>query len=68
MRDSLKDRAKDVRHLIREQAPQDLPDFAISFGICCVDDSSSAEDWLERADEDLYEAKKQGGDATRMAP
>ena len=48
MRDSLKDRANDVRHLIREQAPQDLPDFAISFGICCVDDSSSAEDWLER--------------------
>ena len=46
MRDSLKDRANDVRHLIREQAPQDLPDFAISFGICCVDDSSSA-DWLE---------------------
>ena len=67
MRDSLKDRANDVRHSIREQAPQDLPDFAISFGICCVDDSSSAEDWLERADEDLYEAKKQG-DAARMAP
>ena len=46
----------------REQAPQDLPDFAISFGICCVDDSSSAEDWLERADEDLMR-QKQGGDA-----
>ena len=68
MRDSFKDRANDVRHLIWEQAPQDLPDFAISFGICCVDDSSSAEDWLERADEDLDEAKKQGGDAARMAP
>ena len=67
MRDSLKDRANDVRHLIREQAPQALPDFAIPFDICCVDDSSSAEDWLERADEDLYEAKKQGGDAARMA-
>ena len=34
--------ANDVRQLIREQAPQELPDFAISFGICCVDDSSSA--------------------------
>ena len=67
MRDSLKDRANDVRHLIRERAPQDLPDFAISFGICCVDDSSSADDWLERADEALYEAKKLGGDAARMA-
>ena len=59
--------ANDVRQLIREQAPQELPDFAISFGICCVDDSLSADDWLERADEALYEAKKQGGDAARMA-
>ena len=59
--------ANDVRQLIREQAPQELPDFATSFGICCVDDSSSADDWLERADEALYEAKKQGGDAARMA-
>ena len=59
--------ANDVRQLIREQAPQELPDFAISFGICCVDDSSSADDWLERADEALYEAKKQGGDIARMA-
>ena len=59
--------ANDVRQLIREQAPQELPDFAISFGICCVDDSSSADDWLERADEALYEAKKLGGDAARMA-
>ena len=59
--------ANDVRQLIREQVPQELPDFAISFGIRCVDDSSSADDWLERADEALYEAKKQGGDAARMA-
>ena len=59
--------ANDVRQLIREQAPQELPDFAISFGICCVDDSLSADDWLERADEALYEAKKLGGDAARMA-
>ena len=59
--------ANDVRQLIREQAPQELPDFAISFGICCVDDSSSADDWLERADEALYETKKLGGDAARMA-
>jgi len=59
--------ANDVRQLIREQVPQELPDFAISFGICCVDDSSSADDWLERADEALYEAKKLGGDAARMA-
>jgi len=59
--------ANDVRQLIREQAPQELPDFAISFGICCVDDSLSADDWLERADETLYEAKKRGGDAARMA-
>ena len=59
--------ANDVRQLIREQVPQELPDFAISFSICCVDDSSSDDDWLERADEALYEAKKQGGDAARMA-
>ena len=59
--------ANDVRQLIREHVPQELPDFAISFGICCVDDSSSADDWLERADEALYEAKKLGGDAARMA-
>ena len=59
--------ANDVRQLIREQAPQELPDFAISFGIYCVDDSLSADDWLERADEALYEAKKMGGDAARMA-
>jgi len=59
--------ANDVRQLIREQASQELPEFAISFGICCVDESSSGEDWLERADEALYEAKQKGGDAARMA-
>ena len=59
--------ANDMRQLIREQTPQELPDFSISFGICCVDDSSSADDWLERADEALYEAKNQGGDTARMA-
>jgi diguanylate cyclase (GGDEF)-like protein len=59
--------ANDVRQLFREQPPKGLPDFAISFGICCVDDSSSADDWLARADEALYEAKNQGGDTARMA-
>ena len=59
--------ANDVRQLIRDQAPEGLPEFAISFGICCVDDSASADDWLARADEALYEAKKNGGDAARMA-
>ena len=32
-----------------------------------VDESSSPDDWLERADEALYSVKEAGGDAARMA-
>ena len=59
--------SNDIRQLIREQLGTDTPSFAVSFGVCCVDDSASPEDWLERADEALYTAKSDGGDAARLA-
>ena len=59
--------SNDIRQLIREQLGTDTPSFAVSFGVCCVDDSASPEDWLGRADEALYTAKSDGGDAARLA-
>ncbi len=59
--------SNDIRQLIREQLGTDTPSFAVSFGVCCVDDSASPEDWLERADEALYIAKSSGGDIARLA-
>ena len=67
MGSSARKAVNDVRQLIRERVHEELPDFAISFGIYCVDDSSSADDCLERAAEALYEAKKQDDDAAKMA-
>jgi diguanylate cyclase (GGDEF)-like protein len=58
--------ANDLRQLLREHTAERLPEFSISFGVCCVDDSSSSDDWLGRADEALYAAKNSGGDAARM--
>ena len=59
--------ANEIRSLIRENKPSELPDFSISFGVCAVDDSSSPEDWLDSADEALYSAKSKGGDTARLA-
>lgn len=59
--------ANQLRELIREQTTKEVPSFSISCGVCSVDDSTSPEEWLERADEALYEAKRQGGDVARMA-
>lgn len=60
--------ANDIRQLLREQTSEALPHFSISFGVCCVDDSSSPDDWFDRADEALYEAKNSGGDTAMMTP
>ena len=59
--------ANEIRGLIRDKKPGELPDFSISFGVCAVDDSSSPEDWLDSADEALYTAKRKGGDTARLA-
>ena len=59
--------SNDLRQLIREQIADGTPKFSLSFGVCCVEDSSSANDWLERADEALYDAKSNGGDTARLA-
>ena len=59
--------ANEIRGLIRDKKPGELPDFSISFGVCAVDDSSSPEDWLDSADEALYTAKSKGGDTARLA-
>lgn len=59
--------ANEIRGLIRDSKPSELPDFSISFGVCDVDDSSSPEDWLDAADEALYVAKNKGGDTARLA-
>jgi diguanylate cyclase (GGDEF)-like protein len=59
--------SNDIRHLLREHLSDDKAHFSVSFGVCAVDESSSPDDWLERADEALYEAKKGGGDIARMA-
>ena len=59
--------ANEIRSLLRDKRPTELPDFSISFGVCAVDESSSPDDWLERADEALYSVKEAGGDAARMA-
>ena len=59
--------SNDLRQLIREQIADGTPNFLLSFGVCCVEDSSSANDWLERADEVLYDAKSNGGDTARLA-
>lgn len=60
--------ANDIRQLLREQTSEASPHFSISFGVCCVDDSSSPDDWFDRADEALYEAKNSGGDTAMMTP
>ena len=59
--------SNDIRRLLREHLSDDRPQFSVSFGVCCVDESTSPDDWLERADEALYEAKQGGGDVARMA-
>ncbi|EHQ58564.1 diguanylate cyclase (GGDEF) domain-containing protein [gamma proteobacterium HIMB55] len=59
--------ANEIRGLIRDKKPSELPDFSISFGVCAVDDSSSPEDWLDSADEALYAAKSKGGDTAQLA-
>jgi PleD family two-component response regulator len=59
--------SNDIRQLLREYLSDDKAHFSVSFGVCAVDESSSPDDWLERADEALYEAKKGGGDIARMA-
>ena len=59
--------ANEIRDLIKEGKPSELPDFSVSFGVSEVDDSSSPEDWLDLADEALYTAKECGGDTARMA-
>lgn len=59
--------ANEIRCLLRDTKPRDLPDFSISWGVCAVDEPSSSDDWLERADEALYVVKEAGGDAARMA-
>ena len=57
----------DIRQLVREHLLSGEPSFSVSFGVCCVSDSASSEDWLERADEALYDAKLSGGDTARLA-
>ncbi|NCG06935.1 MAG: diguanylate cyclase [Gammaproteobacteria bacterium] len=59
--------ANDIRQLLREHLLNGEPQFSVSFGVCCVDESTSPDDWFERADEALYEAKQGGGDVARMA-
>jgi diguanylate cyclase (GGDEF)-like protein len=59
--------SNEIRMLVKQEAPESLPDYAVSFGVCCVDDSASAEDWLEQADAALYGAKESGGDRAKMA-
>jgi len=59
--------SNDLRQLVRERVADGAPNFSLSFGVCCVEDSASANDWLERADEALYEAKSNGGDTARLA-
>ena len=59
--------ANEIRGLVKTNKPSELPDFSISFGVCAVDDSSSPDDWLDRADEALYTAKNKGGDIARIA-
>ena len=59
--------SNDIRRLLREHVSSDRPPFSVSFGVCCVDETASSDDWLARADEALYEAKRGGGDVARMA-
>ena len=59
--------SNDIRRLLREHVSSDRPPFSVSFGVCCVDETASQDDWLARADEALYEAKRGGGDVARMA-
>ena len=59
--------SNEIRMLVKQEAPESLPDYALSFGVCCVDDSASAEDWLAQADAALYGAKESGGDRAKMA-
>ena len=59
--------ANDIRQLLREHLLNGEPQFSVSFGVCCVDEATSPDDWFERADEALYEAKQGGGDVARMA-
>ena len=59
--------SNEIRMLVKQEAPESLPDYALSFGVCCVDDSASSEDWLEQADGAMYSAKESGGDRVKMA-
>jgi len=59
--------ANDIRQLTREHLLSGQPSFSVSFGVCCVNDGASSEDWIERADEALYDAKLSGGDTARLA-
>ena len=59
--------SNDIRQLLREHLLTGKLEFSVSFGVCCVDETTSPDDWLERTDEALYEAKKGGGDVARTA-
>lgn len=59
--------ANEIRGLIRDNKPSELPGFSISLGVCTVEESTSPDDWLDRADEALYTVKEIGGDAARLA-
>ena len=59
--------ANQIRGLIRDNKPSDLPNVSVSLGVCSVEESSSPDDWWNRADEALYIVKEIGGDAARLA-
>ena len=59
--------ANEIRSSIKANKHSELPDFSISFGVCAVEDSSSPDDWLDLADEALYNAKDKGGDTALIA-
>lgn len=59
--------AEQLRTLVEanELAPE--RDVTISLGVAQLDSGESAESWLERADEALYDAKRGGRNLTRVA-
>lgn len=59
--------ANELRRLVKDAAPETLPSYGISFGVCSVKESVSAEDWIDKADLALYRAKASGGDSVELA-